>query len=145
MNDVTKRVRGRVARDLERVSAWVSALRSEAKPQEWEAEGDNTPLSELADAAQVVEERELGTQLLDWLVGRCIELRGALHRIDDGTYGVCEDCDEFIHPERLHALPEAIRCLDCQRLLEKEQPAQHGAQPGWIEAIESTLTRVEAD
>jgi DnaK suppressor protein len=123
MNDVTMRVRGRVTWDLTLVSDWVASLRGAARPQELEASGDNTPLSETADACQVVEEREIGTQLLDWLVGRSIELRGAIRRIDQGTYGVCEACDNFIHPERLHALPEAALCLDCQTTREKETEA----------------------
>ena len=128
MDDARSRVRERVAADLNRVSRWVASLRGEQRPQEWEGAGDNTPLSEAADAAQVIEERENETQLLDWLVGRSVELRDALRRIDDGTYGVCEVCDEFIHPERLLALPEAPLCVDCQTAFEKNHAA-HAAPP----------------
>jgi DnaK suppressor protein len=128
MDDARARVRSKVAKELLQVSRWVGTLRGESRPQEWEAAGDNTPLSEAADAAQVIEERETGTQLLDWLVGRSVELRDALRRIDDGTYGVCEACDQFIHPERLLALPEAPLCLDCQTESEKRHPV-HVAPP----------------
>jgi DnaK suppressor protein len=121
MDDARSRVRERIATDLNRVSRWVVSLRGEARPQEWEGAGDNTPLSEPADAAQVIEERENEMQLLDWLVGRSVELRDALRRIDDGTYGVCDACDEFIHPERLLALPEAPLCLECQTACENRR------------------------
>ena len=124
MNDAGSRVRERIARDLRQVSRWVTSLRGEARPQEWEAGGDNTPLSEPADAAHVVEERETETQLLDWLVGRAVSLRDALRRLDGGTYGVCESCEEFIHPERLLAVPEAPLCLECQTAFETRQAAQ---------------------
>jgi DnaK suppressor protein len=145
MNDATRRVRTRIARDLALVSDWVTSLRGEARPQEWEGAGDNTPLSEAADAAQVIEERETGTQLLDWLVVRSVELRRALRRIDEGTYGICEDCNQFIHPERLHALPEATRCLDCQMKLENARPVHHSIKSGWIPEGQPARAREEND
>jgi DnaK suppressor protein len=115
--------------DLLRTSRWVAALRATSRPQELEAGGDNTPLSEAVDTAQVVEERENETQLLDWLVQRSVGLREALHRIDDGTYGVCESCDQFIHPERLLALPEAPLCVDCQNASEARHRSHAARSP----------------
>ena len=38
----------------------------------------------------------------------------ALLRIDEGTFGICEDCEEKISPGRLKAMPFALRCVDCQ-------------------------------
>ena len=38
----------------------------------------------------------------------------ALRRIDDGDYGICEDCDEDIPAGRLNAMPFALRCIECQ-------------------------------
>ncbi len=46
---------------------------------------------------------------------RIAEARRALQ---DGSYGFCKDCREPIPPERLRAMPEAVRCLDCQRHFE---------------------------
>lgn len=46
----------------------------------------------------------------------------ALRRLDDGEYGLCEDCGAEISAGRLRALPFAKRCLSCQHqaeLLEK--------------------------
>jgi len=42
------------------------------------------------------------------------EVRAALRRIADGTYGVCTDCGEPIDLKRLLALPAAAHCADCQ-------------------------------
>jgi len=36
-----------------------------------------------------------------------------------GTYGTCVDCGQEISAARCAAMPEAIRCLDCQRHLER--------------------------
>jgi RNA polymerase-binding transcription factor DksA len=38
----------------------------------------------------------------------------ALERIDSGIYGICEQCRKRIQPERLQALPSALRCTRCQ-------------------------------
>lgn len=39
----------------------------------------------------------------------------ALQRIQDGTYGVCVECEETINPQRLKALPFAVLCIQCAR------------------------------
>lgn len=41
-------------------------------------------------------------------------VREALQRIDEGTYGICEDCGEAIAEARLDANPCARRCIECQ-------------------------------
>lgn len=38
----------------------------------------------------------------------------ALLRIDEGTFGICEDCEDKISPGRLNAIPFALRCVECQ-------------------------------
>jgi DnaK suppressor protein len=42
------------------------------------------------------------------------EIDEALDRIDEGTYGVCEECGEAISAPRLKALPYATLCVDCK-------------------------------
>ncbi|UOF89176.1 TraR/DksA C4-type zinc finger protein [Fodinisporobacter ferrooxydans] len=42
----------------------------------------------------------------------------ALGRMEDGTYGICEQCGEPISFARLQAEPAAARCIDCQEILE---------------------------
>ena len=39
----------------------------------------------------------------------------ALTKLDDGTYGLCDVCDERIPPGRLQALPESVLCLRCAK------------------------------
>jgi DnaK suppressor protein len=43
----------------------------------------------------------------------------ALKRIDEGSYGECQDCGAHIAEARLRAAPEAARCIHCQEKLEK--------------------------
>jgi len=41
------------------------------------------------------------------------DIRVALARISEGTYGSCSNCGEVIQAERLEALPETAHCVSC--------------------------------
>jgi RNA polymerase-binding transcription factor len=66
---------------------------------------------------------ELHDEELDETTG--IFLEEEERRIDEarralvlGSYGVCKDCHQPIPADRLQAVPEAVRCLNCQRHFE---------------------------
>lgn len=44
---------------------------------------------------------------------------GALARLSEGSYGLCENCGQRIPEARLQAEPTALRCVRCQELYEK--------------------------
>jgi RNA polymerase-binding transcription factor DksA len=46
---------------------------------------------------------------------RIAVLQEAAARLDDGTYGYCENCGVQINPERLEILPAARWCINCAR------------------------------
>lgn len=48
------------------------------------------------------------------------ELDDAVKRIEDGTFGFCEDCKSLIAKTRLKAIPYARLCLNCQQKREKK-------------------------
>jgi DnaK suppressor protein len=50
-----------------------------------------------------------------------IKLDESLRKLDEGSYGVCDDCGDEINPERLKILPFAIRCRDCQEDAEEKE------------------------
>ena len=43
------------------------------------------------------------------------EIKAALKRIEEGTYGMCTNCGKQIAEARLEALPWATLCIDCAR------------------------------
>ena len=47
----------------------------------------------------------------------------ALHRIEDGTYGICEVCGQLIRKPRLRHLPFAHTCMECQSAMESNPDA----------------------
>ncbi|MGD0336757.1 MAG: TraR/DksA family transcriptional regulator [Candidatus Omnitrophota bacterium] len=48
------------------------------------------------------------------------ELDDAMKRIDEGTFGLCEDCKSLISKTRLRAIPQARLCVKCQEKREKK-------------------------
>ncbi len=50
-------------------------------------------------------------------------VRHALAKIDDGSYGLCDNCGNEIPFSRLNARPEAPLCIACQTRLEKATAA----------------------
>ncbi|MFN7132667.1 MAG: TraR/DksA family transcriptional regulator [Myxococcales bacterium] len=59
-------------------------------------------------------------QLSDAHRRELLQIDAALARMDAGNYGICLDCELDIPPERLKALPFALRCADCATRLERE-------------------------
>lgn len=43
-----------------------------------------------------------------------IKIDVAIQKINDGTYGICEECGDEVSEERLKIMPFAIYCRDCQ-------------------------------
>jgi DnaK suppressor protein len=64
--------------------------------------------------AEEVEEYATQISITENLEKRLKEVEDALARIEKGTYGICENCQEKEIPlERLRANPAARTCLDC--------------------------------
>jgi RNA polymerase-binding protein DksA len=48
------------------------------------------------------------------------ELEDALKRIEDGSFGICEECESLISKTRLKAVPSARLCIKCQEKKDKK-------------------------
>lgn len=70
------------------------------------------------DEVQFAATRELSTRNLERESIILREVRTALDRIGDGSYGVCLECEEEISQKRLQAVPWATLCLACQEQLD---------------------------
>jgi DnaK suppressor protein len=71
------------------------------------------------DEVQRASERELAIRNLDRESKLLRNVRGALRRIGDGSFGVCLYCEEDISPRRLVALPWAAFCIHCQEMADR--------------------------
>jgi DnaK suppressor protein len=64
----------------------------------------------------------------------------ALMRLEEGTYGVCQECEKEIPPPRLRALPFAALCRDCQEEAENDVRAAREAKA--FERLQKELVNV---
>jgi DnaK suppressor protein len=68
------------------------------------------------DEVQHAAERELAIRNLDRESHLLRNVKGALRRMEDGSYGTCLHCDEEISQKRLEAVPWAAYCIRCQEM-----------------------------
>jgi DnaK suppressor protein len=73
------------------------------------------------DEVQYATERELAIRSLDRDSNLLRNVRAALERIEEGSFGVCLHCDENISPKRLAAVPSTAYCIVCQELADRSQ------------------------
>ena len=71
------------------------------------------------DEVQLAGERELAIRNLDRDSIALRNVKGALARVADGSYGVCLHCDEEIKPKRLDAVPWTKYCIKCQEAADR--------------------------
>lgn len=72
--------------------------------------GDTADVGDVATTRieQFTDDRERQRRL-----ERIDHIEAALHRLDEGSWGVCEACGERIASARMEALPTATLCVDC--------------------------------
>jgi RNA polymerase-binding transcription factor DksA len=69
----------------------------------------------LGEGDPAIVRSELDRALLQRERERAASLEEALSRLEQGTYGVCEQCGSPIHPDRMAILPDARVCVQCAR------------------------------
>ena len=62
------------------------------------------------EIAELEKQMTLGRSIQDQLA----EVEHALHKFEQGSYGLCDSCGQPIEPARLEALPHANLCLSCK-------------------------------
>ena len=93
----------------------LAAKQTELAPRLRKRDGiaiEKTP--DALDEVQLATERELVTRNLERESKMLREVRAALERIEQNTYGTCLNCDEEIGLRRLKAVPWTPLCIACQ-------------------------------
>lgn len=87
------------------------------------------------DQIQHAVERELALGTLARESAGLRETRAALRRIEEGSFGICFDCEEEINLKRLTAVPWAARCIACQERADRESSTTESTgEPSHAEA-----------
>src|SRR5260370_38620682 len=66
-------------------------------------------------------ERAIAVHNLDREFSQLRNARPALRRIQEGSFGTCQECDEEIPPKRLAAVPWAPFCIVCQEAMDRSE------------------------
>ncbi len=83
--------------------------------------------ADLEEIASDTHDSDSLCQIMDINASQLDQIDAALKKIDESTYGICEDCDQEISLPRLEALPFATHCIECKRKSELSQvrPAEY--------------------
>ncbi|MDR3359022.1 MAG: RNA polymerase-binding protein DksA [Desulfovibrio sp.] len=81
----------------------------------------NEVFADPADRATAESDRAFTLRIRDRERRLIRKIQAALQRIDDGTYGVCEDCGEGIGIQRLKARPVTRLCINCKARQEEDE------------------------
>jgi len=73
------------------------------------------------DEVQLAGERELAIRNLDRESNLLRNVRSALGRVADGSYGICMHCEEDIKIKRLDAVPWTKYCIKCQEAADRHE------------------------
>jgi DnaK suppressor protein len=84
------------------------------------------------DEIQDASERDLAIRNVDRESKLLRDVKAALRRIPDGSFGTCIDCESAISPKRLAAVPWAPRCIQCQDAFDQDEPQGTGYASGTL-------------
>jgi RNA polymerase-binding transcription factor len=83
--------------------------------------GEEKEIGDLYDLASNERDRELSLLLNDRERLKLVQIEKSYERIEDGTYGFCENCAEPIAPGRIRAIPFTTFCVECKSIMEREE------------------------
>lgn len=105
-------LRSRLESERKRLLEEWEQVQANIQPTEVRREG--SPFGKREEEATESFELEKRLALERQLKGNLAEIEHALHKFEEGTYGLCDDCGQPIAPARLEALPQASLCMDCK-------------------------------
>ena len=105
-------LRSRLESEQEHLVEQLEQLKASIRPVDERREG--SPFGKREEEATEALELEKRLALEERLRQQLADVKHALHKFEDGSYGVCDICGQSIDPARLEALPQANLCLTCK-------------------------------
>jgi RNA polymerase-binding protein DksA len=112
-----KIVKGEISKDLERYRKELT--RVEAEMNELISDSGEGAGDDQADSGTKTFEREHEMSLVSNARDMVLQTERALERIENKTYGLCEDCGAAIGKPRLQVFPRATLCMICKQKEER--------------------------
>lgn len=85
---------------------------------------DNYP--DPTDRASAESDRSFELRIRDRERKLLVKIKSAIERIDEGSYGICDECGDDISIKRLEARPVTTLCIECKTAQEQQEKAQKG-------------------
>ncbi len=105
----------------ELLSERLETLLSEAEKTVSGMTNDKNTFPDPTDRANLETDRNFLLRIRDRERKLILKIKEALQRIEDGTFGICEECGEEISEERLKARPVTTLCIECKTKAEAEE------------------------
>jgi DnaK suppressor protein len=115
----TLRFRDLLQEERQKVLEAIEYLHAENPGSLKEETEESTVDNHLADTATVTLDREIDYTLEENSEHVLKAIEAALVKIEAGTFGICETCEQPIAEDRLAAIPYATQCIDCKRREER--------------------------
>lgn len=112
-------IRAKLEYERRRIAAEIAALGEADAQSEADRVGRAGRASHMAEDATETFEHEKSLALLHNLRGIEEQVLRALAKLEQGTYGMCDECRKPIAAARLEAIPYATLCLDCKAQRER--------------------------
>ncbi|MFC1957220.1 TraR/DksA C4-type zinc finger protein [Chloroflexota bacterium] len=107
-----EQLRSNLESEQKRLLEELEQLEANIRPTEVRREG--SPFGKREEEATESFELEKRLALEKQVRDHLADVEHALHKFEEGTYGLCDDCGQSINPDRLEALPQASLCVDCK-------------------------------
>jgi len=85
-------------------------LKTNARPERRKSSSYGKVEEEATETTELERRLALEKRIRDQVA----EVEHALHKFEEGTYGLCDNCGQAIDPARLEALPQTSQCLSCK-------------------------------
>ena len=97
-------------------------------------------IADIYDLADDERGRQFSILISDLDREKLEQIDDALERLEEGTYGICEECGQKISVARLKVRPFAKHCVPCKSKIEKNNEYLHGEEVGlpYRRAIQNT-------
>ena len=105
-------LRSHLESEQKRLTEQTKQLEANGRSAEERREG--SPFGKREEEAAETLELEQRISLTKRIKDQLAAVEHALHKFEEGTYGLCESCGQPIDPDRLEALPHARRCISCK-------------------------------
>ena len=109
----------------EKLKAWKEELIHEANRTVGGMTTEKAQFADPTDSASMETDRNFLLRIRDRERKLITTIDQALERVEDGTFGLCDECGEDIEFKRLDARPVATLCIECKTMQEEEEKMQN--------------------